>query len=389
MSLVGTTLGRIRIVDSLGKGGMGEVYVGWDETLKRRVALKAIHGAQRFDAEAKARFLREARILSQLDHPGICRIYDFVEVEESDFLVLELIEGQSLRQALEDGLEDSYKLFIAEKVAEALAAAHAKGVAHRDLKPENVMLTDDGQVKVLDFGLARSIDTQLAQAGEEGRAAEAEISTEGDPSHHTTLPGPRPASAPDAEAAQLRAEEAQRQAEEVSEYLLGVFSVSNPEASGGADVSARELLDAGAARISEELGDQPLTQARMMATIGRVYRQLGLYDRAAALFERESENRRARERLAATLIGAGKLYRSMSAEARATEAWERAARLMEPLTAGSGAIAYLHTHSLALLHLGRVEEARPMALKLLRNGWNRPEFLELCRQHGIALPGEA
>ncbi len=165
MTLVGTTVGRIRIVDTLGKGGMGEVYAGYDETLKRKVAVKAIRDERRLDTEAKARFLREARILSQLDHPGICRIHEYIEGDDSDFLVLELIAGRSLKQALEEEtLEPSAQLFIAERVAEALVAAHAKGVAHRDLKPENVMLTDEGEVKVLDFGLAHSVDGQLATA---------------------------------------------------------------------------------------------------------------------------------------------------------------------------------------------------------------------------------
>ncbi len=164
MDLVGTTVGRIRIVESLGKGGMGAVYAGWDEKLKRKVALKVIRDDRRLDAEAKARFLREARILSQLDHPGICRLYELLEEADTDFLVLELIEGKSLKQALADGLGDGAKLFVAERVAEALAAAHAKGVVHRDLKPENVMLTNDGKVKVLDFGLAHTVDSQLAAA---------------------------------------------------------------------------------------------------------------------------------------------------------------------------------------------------------------------------------
>lgn len=164
MSLIGTSLGRIRVVDTLGIGGMGEVYLGYDETLKRKVALKAIRDDQRFDAEAKARFLREARVLSQLDHPGICRIYELVEGEDSDFLVLELIEGTSLRKAMDGGLDGPLKLYVAEMVAEALAAAHAKGVAHRDLKPENVMLTTDGEVKVLDFGLAFPVDERLASS---------------------------------------------------------------------------------------------------------------------------------------------------------------------------------------------------------------------------------
>ncbi|MEE8524640.1 MAG: serine/threonine-protein kinase [Thermoanaerobaculia bacterium] len=163
MSLVGTTVGRIRVLETLGKGGMGDVYVGYDETLKRKVALKAIRDESRLDDEAKARFLREARMLSQLDHPGICRIHEYVEGDETDFLVLELIAGKSLRSALEDELDPAFKLHVAERVADALVAAHAKGIAHRDLKPENVMITEDGGVKVLDFGLAYTADRSLAR----------------------------------------------------------------------------------------------------------------------------------------------------------------------------------------------------------------------------------
>jgi serine/threonine-protein kinase len=154
VSLVGSTVGRIRILSALGRGGMGEVYVGYDDTLDRRVALKAIRAEHRLDARAKARFLREARALSRLDHPNICRIHDYVEQAESDFLVLELIDGRSLEDAIGEGLARDAQLRVAEQIAGALAAAHAEGVVHRDLKPANVMLTDAGEVKVLDFGLA-------------------------------------------------------------------------------------------------------------------------------------------------------------------------------------------------------------------------------------------
>ena len=136
---------------------MGEVYAGFDETLKRRVALKAIHAEQRLHAESKTRFLREARILSQLDHPNICRVYDYIEGNEGDWLVLELIEGHGLRHAIQKGLEPSARLKIAEQIADVLVATHAAGVVHRDLKPGNVMITSNGAVKVLDFGLARSV----------------------------------------------------------------------------------------------------------------------------------------------------------------------------------------------------------------------------------------
>ena len=135
---------------------MGEVYAGFDETLQRRVAIKAIRAEHRLDAVAKARFLREARILSQLDHPHVCRVYDFIEEDDAEWLVLELIEGKSLQVALRGGLTRAAALRIAEQIADALVAAHRAGVVHRDLKPGTVMLTRGDAVKVLDFGLAQS-----------------------------------------------------------------------------------------------------------------------------------------------------------------------------------------------------------------------------------------
>lgn len=160
------SLGHIRILGELGAGGMGEVFAGFDDTLQRRVALKAIHHRHRLGPGVKARFLREARILSQLDHPNICRIYDYIEGEDGDFLVLELIEGETLSRVIAEGVAPALQLEVAEQVARALAAAHEKGVVHRDLKPQNVMLTAEGQVKVLDFGLARSLDPAVpASAG--------------------------------------------------------------------------------------------------------------------------------------------------------------------------------------------------------------------------------
>ena len=157
------------LLEPLGRGGMGEVYNGFDETLKRRVALKAIRAEHRLSPQARTRFLREAQILSQLDHPQICRIFDYVEGPDADYLVLEFIEGRSLRASIRGGLDSSLKLRIAEQVVEVLAVAHAAGVVHRDLKPENVMVTAAGEVKVLDFGLARSADS-ITDAAEDTSA---------------------------------------------------------------------------------------------------------------------------------------------------------------------------------------------------------------------------
>lgn len=143
---------------------MGEVYAGLDETLKRRVALKAVRAEYRLNAHAQARFLREAQILSNLDHPNICRVYNYVTGVDQDWLVLELIEGRTLGDALQAGLTASQRLAIALQIAQVLVVTHAAGVVHRDLKPGNVMITSDGNVKVLDFGLARSLPAGRARS---------------------------------------------------------------------------------------------------------------------------------------------------------------------------------------------------------------------------------
>ena len=154
--LVGSRIGHLRVVGFVGAGGMGSVYLGFDEKLQRRVALKGIRGAH-LDPDGKARFLREARVLSQLKHPNICEIHDYLETPERDFLVLELIEGKTLGQLILEGPDAALKMRLAEQLVGVLVAAHARGIVHRDLKPSNVMVTAAGDVKVLDFGLARTL----------------------------------------------------------------------------------------------------------------------------------------------------------------------------------------------------------------------------------------
>src|ERR1051326_8041095 len=153
MSLAGQNFGHIRVGRILGHGGMGDVYEGFDERLARRVALKVLNSNGQLEDDARARLIREARTLSTLDHPNICRIYDFIE--EGDMLVLELVDGRTLQEAMNAGLSTAEKLRIARDVAAVLGAAHRGGSVHRDLKRDSVMLTKSGEVKVLDFGLAR------------------------------------------------------------------------------------------------------------------------------------------------------------------------------------------------------------------------------------------
>ena len=166
--LPGTAIGSIRIRELLGEGGMGEVYLGYDEKLKRGVAVKSIRPEHGLSPEIKARFLREAQILSSLDHPNICQIYDYVQEDDRDFLVLELIEGRCLDQVVDETVTEADRMRIALQIADVLVAAHTQGVIHRDLKPTNVMVTPEGEIKVLDFGIARSVTEEEIRESQSG-----------------------------------------------------------------------------------------------------------------------------------------------------------------------------------------------------------------------------
>ena len=175
MELIGRRFGHIRVTEVIGQGGMGDVYGGYDEKLERRVALKVLNAGQRLDDEARERLLREARALSKLEHPNICRIHDYIETGDVDLLVLEYIDGRTLHDALSEKLPRGEKLRIAVAVAEVLVKAHRAGIVHRDLKPENVMLTRTGEVKVLDFGLARWLTRARSKPGDASSSARVQI----------------------------------------------------------------------------------------------------------------------------------------------------------------------------------------------------------------------
>ncbi len=152
-------IGVYEILRELGRGGMGEVYLARDTRLDRQVAIKALPAHLATDPDRLARFQREAKVLASLNHPGISAIYGLEEVGGHQYLILEFVEGQTLADRLTRGaIPIDEALSLAKQIAEALEVAHEKGIVHRDLKPGNVMITPEGATKVLDFGLARTID---------------------------------------------------------------------------------------------------------------------------------------------------------------------------------------------------------------------------------------
>jgi serine/threonine protein kinase len=156
----GSRLGPYEILSLLGSGGMGEVYRARDTKLGRDVALKILPETFTHDPERVARFRREAQVLAALNHPHIGAIYGLDDANGQQFLVLELIDGETLADRLNRGaLPLDEALAIATQIGEALEAAHERGIIHRDLKPANISLTKDGQVKVLDFGLSKVTET--------------------------------------------------------------------------------------------------------------------------------------------------------------------------------------------------------------------------------------
>ena len=169
---VGSRLGHYDVTALIGEGGMGQVYQATDTKLNRQVALKILPEAFATDPDRLARFQREAQVLASLNHPNIAQIHGLEETDDTRALVLELVEGPTLADRIAQGpIPVDEALPIAKQIAEALEAAHEQGVIHRDLKPANIKVKDDGTVKVLDFGLAKALDT----------------APEGDPSQSPTL----------------------------------------------------------------------------------------------------------------------------------------------------------------------------------------------------------
>lgn len=410
MRLIDQTIRGIRIERRLARGGMGEVYLGFHQKLKRQVAVKTLREGKQIKSNARARFLREARALSRVDHPHICKIYDYLEDPEGDLLVLEYIDGTLLRRYIAEKPSREDRFQSALQLADALAAAHDAGVIHRDVKPGNIMISPEGDIKVLDFGISRLDYTHEGISGDhkgpyiEESTSDAAHTADGsllgtlaymspeqargddisaasdmyslgltlqelfsgeepfdrgqpfaamlrrvgagesrgfhDPDEDLVrlvnrmksgIPEARPsardalerlrdiAAAPirrrrrhllsaaavflftvamvmtwqawrinqEAERANdaaQRAVDAAATTQRVSEFMLDLFEMVDPDGALGKNVTAMELLDRGRKRL-DSFDDRPLEQARLKLSIGKMYRKLGLYEKAEPLLK--------------------------------------------------------------------------------------------------------
>src|SRR5882724_8117904 len=169
-----TTLAHYRIVSKIGAGGMGEVYLAQDTKLDRKVALKILSADLAANQDRMRRFVQEAKAAAALNHPNIAHIYEIGEADGVNFIAMEFVDGVTLHAQIHRE-QSELKVLLKHlfQVAEGIAKAHASGIVHRDLKPDNIMITRDGHAKILDFGLAKLLETEPESTAEMGEAATA------------------------------------------------------------------------------------------------------------------------------------------------------------------------------------------------------------------------
>ena len=240
---VGTTLSHYKILQKLGAGGMGEVYLAEDLRLRRQVALKFLPEDLTRDADRRRRFAQEARAAAGIDHPHIAAIYEIDEVDGCTVIAMEYVRGQSLREAISiRKLEPLQALELAVQVADALAKAHERGIVHRDLKPENIMVSEDGYVKVIDFGLAKLLDPLSG-----------------------TQPGV--SSSPDADT------ETQSRVYTSQGRILGTVAYMSPEQARGSEVDARsDIFSFGVVLYEMLSGEDPFRRPSAVETLTAILR---------------------------------------------------------------------------------------------------------------------
>jgi serine/threonine protein kinase/tetratricopeptide (TPR) repeat protein len=242
----GSTLAHYRIVSKIGAGGMGEVYLAQDTKLDRKVALKILPADLAANQDRMRRFVQEAKAAAALNHPNIAHIYEIGESDGTNFIAMEYVDGQTLHETIhseKSGLKVLLKHLF--QVAEGLAKAHASGIVHRDLKPDNIMITREGHAKILDFGLAKLVETKPESAAEMGEAAPTML-----PDQHST-PG----------------------------FVMGTAGYMSPEQAQGKPVDQRsDIFSFGCILYEAATGQKPFAGDSVVDTLHKI-----IYEPAPAI----------------------------------------------------------------------------------------------------------